>query len=444
MIEIPRALIRQFRTVVRQATPSVSFRGVQPPSIVIEAASDGLRLRAHLGDVAVEYHQPGSYSSESLVLPLTALQDFEGRTEEKVVLEATGTDAVQARWHEGVVPRSRDYVAKEAQKPPEFPALPERLVPLPVRFLQALDEARRSAARESVRYALSRILLRGGKGEVVGTDGRQLVIASGFAMPWQDDVLVPAVPVFGHRELAEAESIMVGRTNTHVCVRAGNWTIFLLIDCQGRYPRIEEVIPRNVAGGTTWRLDVEDGVLLRQALPKLPAPEDDDTLPVTIDLNGHAVVRAGAAGQRVTEVVLSRSQVSGPPVRVAADRRYLQRALELGLTEFHVAKPDAPVLAQKDGVRFVWMPLSKTAVLAPSTDAVRVTAPAEPIKRIAAPRQQEVPKVSVQAKAQRRAERPRPSSPKTDRPTTSRSALSVLRSVFAPRGWLWRVAKARR
>ena len=57
----------------------------------------------------------------------------------------------------------------------------------------------RTAARESTRYGLSLVQLRGRAGEVVATDGRCLLVQGGFPLPWPEDVLVPRVAAFGMR-----------------------------------------------------------------------------------------------------------------------------------------------------------------------------------------------------------------------------------------------------
>ena len=48
---------------------------------------------------------------------------------------------------------------------------------------------------------MHRLLLHGGSGEVAATDGQQLLVHGGFNFGWTDEVLVPAVPVFGGKEL---------------------------------------------------------------------------------------------------------------------------------------------------------------------------------------------------------------------------------------------------
>ena len=329
-MEITRSLARHFRAVARQCLPPRSLRSPAPPTLTLAADSDGLRLQVDLGDVAVEYHQPGQHAPATLALPLTALEDFEGRCADKVTLEVDGTDCVKAQWHEGVIARQRTYQLKESARDRPFPSLPQHLKVVSPSLLQALDEARRSTAKDSARYALTRIQLRG-KGEIVASDGRQLLIQSCFDLPWQDDVLIPAVPVFGSHELAQVGTIRIGKTDSHVCLQTGPWTFLLRIDHDGRYPRVDDVIPRPGRNGTMCRLDPEDATFLRQTFARLIDPKDEDQS-LTLDLNGRVVVRSRSEGQeRPTEVVLERSTTSGPAVRVATNGRYLKRGTGAGI-----------------------------------------------------------------------------------------------------------------
>ena len=108
---------------------------------------------------------------------------------------------------------------------------------MPDGFVVALDEATRTTAKESSRFALSRMQLRGRPGQVVATDGKQLLIQGGFRLPWIDDVLVARISAFGLRELSEQSPVAVGRIEGHVAVRAGRWTFWLAIDPASRFPR---------------------------------------------------------------------------------------------------------------------------------------------------------------------------------------------------------------
>jgi len=218
VIEMSRRLAWQFRAVLRKAVPLGAGRVPRPP-LVLHASEEGLRIRAQQPDVAVEYQHSARLPDETLALPGEALDDFAGARDTVVTLVKVGEDNVQARWEDRGEPQVRDYTAIDLTKLPPFPELPEKLVTLEPDFLQALHEASRTAAREGVRLALQKVQLRGGRGDVIGTDGRQLLIQGGFALPWQEDLLVPAVTVFGCPELPRDAPVAVGRTASHLCVR---------------------------------------------------------------------------------------------------------------------------------------------------------------------------------------------------------------------------------
>jgi hypothetical protein len=62
-------------------------------------------------------------------------------------------------------------------------------------LLTVLEWAMGSTAREGARFALHRVLLSGKKGQVVATDGLQLLIEGGFTFPWKNDLLIPRMAV---------------------------------------------------------------------------------------------------------------------------------------------------------------------------------------------------------------------------------------------------------
>ncbi len=174
--------------------------------------------------------------------------------------------------------------------------------------------------------------------------GRQLLVQGGLSLPWPEDLLVPALGAFGCRELSCEGPIALGRTATHVCVRVGSWTFFLTTDGEGRYPNVDAVFPARAGKVTVCRLVPPDADFLTRTLPRLPG-QDDENAPVTLDLDETVVVRARAEGQgRLTEVVLSASEVVGPPDRCCVHRQHLARALQLGFTEIRVVNADVPLV----------------------------------------------------------------------------------------------------
>src|SRR5205085_1342969 len=97
VIQISRALARHVRAVLRKAVPPGTARGRRPP-LSLHAGPDGLRVRSHHPDVAVEFHRPGPCPPDEVVLPGEALDEFEGRGDAPVTLEAVGPDSVRALW----------------------------------------------------------------------------------------------------------------------------------------------------------------------------------------------------------------------------------------------------------------------------------------------------------------------------------------------------------
>jgi hypothetical protein len=372
MIEISRTLARQLKAVLRKAVPAGAPRGQRTP-LVLHAGRDGLRVCAHHPEVAVAYHLPEPRPPDVIALPGAALDDFEGGKDTAVTLENVGPGSVQARWDDAGVPQAREYAAPDVETLPPFPEEPGRKFPVDTALLKALDDAAHTAAREGVRFAVQKLQLRGGTGDVIATDGRQLLIQGGFALPWKEDVLVPATAAFAGRELPPDGPVALAKADKHVCVRAGPWTFYLAIDADSRFPDAKTVLPAAGASATTCRLAPEDAAFLRKALPRLPGREDEDA-PLTVDLNGRVAVRAKAAGPgRPTELLLARSEVLGPAVRFVSDRQYLARALALGFTEFRVTKADVPVVCAEQYRTYLWMPLGKDGALPPSDEAVRIT-----------------------------------------------------------------------
>jgi len=205
-------------------------------------------------------------------------------------LEATEPGTVQAHWNDSGLPQVRDYTAPDGEKLPASPEEPRKMSSVDPAILKALDDAAQTAARDGVRFAVQELQLRGGTGDIIATDGKQLLVQGGFTLPWKEDVLVPATGVFACRELPHDVPVVLGKTDKHVCIRVGPWTFFLGIDADARYPETRCIIPAATANGTTCRLAAEDAAFLVKALPRLPG-RDEDNAPLTLDFNGHVAVR---------------------------------------------------------------------------------------------------------------------------------------------------------
>jgi hypothetical protein len=324
MIELPRALARQFRAVLRRCLAAQQARGACP-LLLCQAGQDGLTLQARVGDVAVRLRQGGERPADAVAFRTPLLAEFEGNTPDPVTLESVASGKGQARWQDGAAARTLDFETVTPDSVPPFPPLPEKALDLPDAFLTALQEASLTTARESVRFAVARVQLRGRRGEVVGTDGRQLLVWGGFPLPWKDDILVPRLPVFGFRDTPLTGPVALGRTDKDVALQVGPWTFVLAINAASRYPQVDRVIPPEVGVKARLQLHPADAALLLQALPKMPGRETDHA-PVTLELGLTVAVRARADDGPVSELPLRRSVASGRPVRLGTDRTYLRPA----------------------------------------------------------------------------------------------------------------------
>jgi hypothetical protein len=378
MITIPRALARVLRAMLRRSVVEQEPRG-EWPLLLCRGGPDGLVIEAHRGGVGVRHQLEGPQPPDVLAFRSTVLAEFEGRGTDAVTLEPVGPGKARARWEESGVPRVLDVDTVDPDTIPPLRAQPGRWAARPDSFPQVLLDAANTTARESGRFALTRVQLRGGRGQVTATDGRQLLIRNGFDFPWKEDVLIPRLPALGLRELRDEGPAGIRRTDEHVILRLGAWTFFLGIDRTSRFPDVQSVVPRPTTFTCRLRLDPDDAAFLAKALPGLPGA-DDDHAPVILDLGERAMVRARGEGDAPsTELELARSAVEGKATRLSANRLYLRRALALGFRELHVGAPGQPA-AWRDGEDlYLFVPLDAGGAIPPGRDAVRVaSAPGAP------------------------------------------------------------------
>jgi hypothetical protein len=315
-------------------------------------------LEAVGDEVAVRLEVPGPRQEAVLAFPCQVLATFAGKDDGRVTLTVSGPGHGLASWSAGDGRQAHGFPVVEPSLLRPFPSPPVEFQTQPENFLAALAEAGRTAEQHGVRFWLSKVLLAGRAGQVVATDGRQLLAQNGFSFPWPDDVLVESLDVWDRRELRDPGPVAVGRSESHVFVAAGPWTFALRGEPAARFPKWSETIPKGKEVLTRWRLAQEDISTLLKALPRLPGARDERG-PVTLRLGQQGVVLAqGQDTPEVEELVLAASPVEGFQLTLATDRRYLRRALQLGLTELEVVSPDRPVCCRDATRTFVWMPLS--------------------------------------------------------------------------------------
>lgn len=364
MIEIPRTLARRFRAVVRKSVMAADPRG-PCPLVLIQAGKNGLVFWCSQGEVSVRHHSPGRRNSDRLALPVSAFAALEGRESGVVTLEGTDPFKVRARWLENGTARSEEFDTAEPASTPGPPQPASNAVEMSPIVLNALAEATRTTSRQVGRFSLARVLLRGADSSVIATDGRQLLIQTGFGFPWRDSQLIPSLPVFDLRELHTGQPVKIGLTGEQVTLEVGPWLLCMKSEPATRYPNVNAVIPHAKSVLTRLRIGREDAESLIRALPSLPGAGEPNS-PVTLDLLDRIAVCARGKEEPAGEIVLERSRCEGTPMRLVFDRRYLVRALRLGFDEVQLSGSDRPLLCRDPTRTFVWMPLSSEPAVVPA------------------------------------------------------------------------------
>jgi hypothetical protein len=374
MITLTRSQVRRLRSVFRRSTLGIAHRGIVS-ELVLRTEGGQLRAQHRYCDLAVDYVEPGDHRPASgLAIPLDALADFEGAADAPVILEAVAPDRTVVRWDDRGIPQSREYsLITPVDRLEPMPTSPATWASNTGELLDALAEATETSTPDSNRYALECLQLQGHRGQVVATDGRQLLVRSGYHFQWPEDLLIKARPVFACRSLPRDQPVEVGRTDTHVVFRAGPWTISCAIQREARFPAVERVIPAASEVETRLRLDAGDARFLESALGRLPGGAENNS-PVTVDLNGEVAVRAAASDQpnQVTELVLGRSSYTGSPVCLCTNRALLERALRLGYTEIGFTGVETPFVCRDAGRVYAVQPLSGGSAPAAGAEVIRI------------------------------------------------------------------------
>ena len=250
-----------------------------------------------------------------------------------------------------------------------LPELPERWSSPGSGFLQALHDCARMTAREASRYALTRIQIRGSTGQVIASDGRSALIIAGFRFPFADDLLIPALPLFGSPILVKEREIRIARTAKHLVLAVGSWQILLSIDHEGRYPDVVRIIPRQAS--TVAGIAETDAQYLRARIASLPGVEQEHR-PVTVVLDGGVRIEGHDPTTKQSESIrLTESPSAGVRARIVLDRRLLLRALNLGCSSLRVA-PEQPLLCEGGPITFLTLPRDQefTTPIAPRHEPI--------------------------------------------------------------------------
>ncbi len=373
MITISRLLAKQIRSVFRRA---LQLSASQTDQVVwLLADNTGLRIRAQNKQAIIEYQLPGLVTPDAVPITMEALAACEGTKADQFVSIERQTDGpIVLRWDDRAVPQSFVFDATKV-KAEASPVPPEAWTTNAPSMLSALADAMRIVPAEATRHSLNCVHLRPDGGRIAATDSHHLLLQSGFEFPGSEDLLIPRTTLFSSRELPTDQSVEVGVTANHGVFRIGPWTVWLTLEKQSRYPRVEDIIPTAGSAKTRLSLSQEDRAFLLDVVPRLPSVTDQEDR-VTLNLNGSvALLAQGDPPSPVTEVVLRNSHRSGDEVQLNTDRRFLVHAAQLGFQELEIHGPESPLVCRDEHRVYLWAPLQEMPPLTAGPDTVQIESP---------------------------------------------------------------------
>lgn len=366
LITISRSLIRRLRITFSRGL-GITARQTGP-SIDFQSGNEGLFIRTQNDQIALEYHLPGEQPDVSFAVPFDFLRRCEGTKDETVTL-SLAEECLIAGWTDSGIPQSAQF---EQEAFGDFPALPEQMESNPTRLLEAFGTASEVADRDSTRYALNHLRLRSHDGQIAASDGRQLLLQSGFSFPWENEVLIPANRLLSSSDLRSNSEVQIGSTESWTCLRSGPWTLWLPINKEARFPQVDDVAPAASGLISTMLISDTDAEFLGKAIKRLPS-NDHLNHPVTVDLNGAVSIRAqGADDPQSTEVVLTSSRRDGDAIKVSTNRHFLAQAVQMGFRSVEVHGQESPLVCREPDRTYVWASLGKAGIIAATPEAIRI------------------------------------------------------------------------
>lgn len=249
--------------------------------MTIVATPRTLKFIAQNEQIAVSYEETGRFNPAELTVPLSLFDDCAGSRTDLVQIVPGESGGYLACWDDAGIEQRLAVEERPLPDTPDSPALPKQLTENPSSLLKALRDASNTTDTKSSRYALGCIQLRGKRGEIAATDGHQMLLQRGFEFPFEEELLIDCHQVFQSSELRTADHVGVGLQDNWFTVRAGNWTVQIKVETEGRFPRVDDVIPPVQRAIASCRISSEDALVLVNSLPKLPS-KDEQNSPVTI------------------------------------------------------------------------------------------------------------------------------------------------------------------
>ncbi|MCA9414226.1 MAG: hypothetical protein KC944_23645, partial [Candidatus Omnitrophica bacterium] len=213
-------------------------------------------------------------------------------------------------------------------------------------------------SQERSRFSLDCIALDGENGKMTATDGRQVYETSGVRFLWKDCCYLPVEEGFPEKMLFSSGDLEIAKSKKIVALRNGLWTYAVRLK-ETDFPPIDKVSLD--LGDTELVLQVSEGDAERmmELLPHLPGKSKELSV-VKLIAEERIVFQSESSdgdGEADGRFELLSSHWIGEKFEVRFNRLYFLRALEHGFRTFRFLPGNAPIIAETQSRRYLFMPL---------------------------------------------------------------------------------------
>ncbi len=174
---INQSLAKDFLAVLRRLLP----RRVHNHFVVeLLEWGDRVGLRTASQGYGLAWGNVDAETTERIHVPVQLLRDCAGSRPNPVNVTILDETSVQSQWTDHGIPQVRRYERIQTAEVAAFPSSPPAFNAQSSALLEALVQASLTCDPESSRYALGCIQMRGKRGDLVATDGQQVLVQGGF------------------------------------------------------------------------------------------------------------------------------------------------------------------------------------------------------------------------------------------------------------------------
>ena len=355
---------------------ALSKQSMTPVTIASSGSFTTIAMQNATCSVKCELEIPNVPHQASL--PVATLMNIRSSGRHEFAVRQHGLDARVSYWN-GAETTVENW---KATIPGSQPTAAECWLENPPQLGKVLYDYAQLTDDQSKRYALSCLQLRGRDGQVAVTDGRIAIVYDGFALP-VEEALIPTEHLRGMKFLRECTTLEIGSSSKwiHLKVVTGSqrWWVDLKINCDGRFPTVDQCFPRTRTANTEVTISESDAQFILRELPK--ALEGDRLQPVTLIAEGTQRKNTISIrfrpkqtrfqiGSQFTELQLTTSSFDMLPRQAAINGQNLLTALQLGFRKIHFSSYPAPASCEQGNQRLVFTVFPVDFVITQSTNCL--------------------------------------------------------------------------